>query len=87
MRRVAVLGSGSWGTALAVHLGRIGHEVRLWARDAALAAEIAERRANAVYLPDTLLPDSVLVTELFRRTAVAPSCEWRLRMYRRARRS
>jgi glycerol-3-phosphate dehydrogenase (NAD(P)+) len=63
MRRVAVLGSGSWGTALAVHLGRIGHEVRLWARDAALAAEIAERRANAVYLPDTLLPDSVLVTE------------------------
>lgn len=63
MRRVAVLGAGSWGTALAVHLGRVGHEVRLWARDPALAAEIAERRANAVYLPDTLLPDSVMVTE------------------------
>ena len=62
-RRVAVLGAGSWGTALAVHLGRIGHEVRLWARDPALASEIAERRANAVYLPDTLLPASVMVTE------------------------
>jgi glycerol-3-phosphate dehydrogenase (NAD(P)+) len=63
MRRVTVLGAGSWGTALAVLLGRIGHEVRLWARDSALAADIAERRANAVYLPDTLLPDSVLVTD------------------------
>lgn len=63
MRRVTVLGAGSWGTALAVHLGRVGHEVRLWARDAALASEIAKRRANAVYLPDVLLPDSVMVTE------------------------
>src|SRR5437867_2495445 len=63
MHRVAVLGAGSWGTALAVHLGRVGHDVRLWARDAALASDIAERRANAVYLPDVSLPDSVLVTD------------------------
>ena len=34
-------GAGSWGTALAVHLARVGHDVRLWARDAALADEIA----------------------------------------------
>ena len=64
MRRVSVLGAGSWGTALAVHLGRIGHEVRLWARDPALASDITERRANAVYLPDVSLPDSVLVTDV-----------------------
>jgi glycerol-3-phosphate dehydrogenase (NAD(P)+) len=63
MRRVTVLGAGSWGTALAVHLGRIGHDVRLWARDPSLAAEISERRANAVYLPDISLPDSVTVTD------------------------
>ena len=62
MQHVAVLGAGSWGTALAVHLGRIGHDVRLWARDPALAADIAARRANAVYLPDVSLPDSVTVT-------------------------
>ena len=62
MRRVTILGAGSWGTALAVHLGRIGHDVHLWARDGALAAEIAERRANAVYLPDISLPASVTVT-------------------------
>lgn len=62
MRRVTVLGAGSWGTALAVHLGRVGHHVSLWARDHALATEVAQRRANAVYLPDVLLPEQVTVT-------------------------
>jgi glycerol-3-phosphate dehydrogenase (NAD(P)+) len=62
MRAVAVLGAGSWGTALAVHLGRVGHDVRLWARDRALAEEMTERRANAVYLPDVSLPANVSVT-------------------------
>jgi glycerol-3-phosphate dehydrogenase len=50
-----VLGAGSWGTALAVHLGRIGHDVRLWARDPALVDEMIVRRANATYLPDVPL--------------------------------
>jgi glycerol-3-phosphate dehydrogenase (NAD(P)+) len=62
MRSVAVVGAGSWGTALAVHLGRIGHEVRLWARDPALVDDMTSRRANAVYLPDIVLPDAVSVT-------------------------
>lgn len=61
-RRVTVLGAGSWGTALAVHLGRIGHEVRLWARDGATVADMQWRRANVVYLPDVLLPESVVPT-------------------------
>lgn len=63
MRTVAVLGAGSWGTALAVHLGRIGHQVRLWAREPATAAAISSRRANAVYLPDVTLPSVVDVTD------------------------
>jgi glycerol-3-phosphate dehydrogenase (NAD(P)+) len=62
-RHVAVLGAGSWGTALAVHLGRRGHDVRLWARDATLAADVQRRRANAVYLPDVGLPEAVRVTD------------------------
>jgi len=62
MRAVTILGAGSWGTALAVHLGRVGHDVRLWARDEALAREMDRRRANAVYLPDATLPASVAVT-------------------------
>jgi len=59
MRTVAILGAGGWGTALAVHLGHIGHDVRLWARDAALAEDMTVRRANAVYLPDVVLPPKV----------------------------
>ncbi|HEV3141298.1 MAG TPA: 2-dehydropantoate 2-reductase N-terminal domain-containing protein, partial [Vicinamibacterales bacterium] len=62
MRTVTVLGGGSWGTALAVHLGRQEHAVRLWARDPALVDEMASLRFNANYLPDVMLPASVLVT-------------------------
>jgi glycerol-3-phosphate dehydrogenase (NAD(P)+) len=61
IRQVAIIGSGSWGTALAVHLARVGHEVRLWARDPALAADVQARRVNAVYLPGVVLPDGVRV--------------------------
>lgn len=58
----AVLGAGSWGTALAVHLGTNGHRVRLWGRDAALVREMCARRANPTYLPDIVFPESVLPT-------------------------
>jgi glycerol-3-phosphate dehydrogenase (NAD(P)+) len=61
-RTVAVLGAGSWGTALAVHLGRVGHDVLLWARDPVLVGEMRARRANAVYLPDVTLPPNITVT-------------------------
>jgi glycerol-3-phosphate dehydrogenase (NAD(P)+) len=56
MTHAAVLGAGGWGTALAVHLARLGHPVRLWARDGALAREMRGRRANAIYLPDVHFP-------------------------------
>src|SRR6195256_744114 len=59
---VAVLGAGSWGTALAVHLSGVGHDVRLWARDQALADDMSAHRANHVYLPDVTLPATVFVT-------------------------
>lgn len=61
VRSVAVLGAGSWGTALAIHLAGIGHQVRLWARDGDLAADMERRRANAVYLPDMPFPESLSV--------------------------
>lgn len=59
---VAVLGAGAWGTTLAWMLAREGRTVRLWARRAELAAELANRRENRDYLPGTLLPDRVRVT-------------------------
>jgi glycerol-3-phosphate dehydrogenase (NAD(P)+) len=69
---VAVLGGGSWGTALATHLARAGHAIRLWVREEALAREIAERRQNARYLPEVSLPDGIAVsTDLGRSVEAA----------------
>jgi glycerol-3-phosphate dehydrogenase (NAD(P)+) len=59
MGHVAVIGSGSWGTALAVHLACVGHDVKLWGRDATLVGEMAARRANPVYLPDISFPSGL----------------------------
>ena len=60
--RAAVLGAGSWGTALAVHLGGAGHEVTLWGRDRSLIESIAVSRRNATYLSELTLPERVLPT-------------------------
>ncbi len=60
--RAVVLGAGSWGTALAVQLGSVGHQVSLWGRDAALMAAMADRRANPTYLPDVTFPAPVRPT-------------------------
>jgi glycerol-3-phosphate dehydrogenase (NAD(P)+) len=60
--RIAVLGAGGWGTALANHLALLGHDVGLWARDPALVRDMIARRANAVYLPDVVLLPSVKPT-------------------------
>jgi glycerol-3-phosphate dehydrogenase (NAD(P)+) len=57
-----VLGAGSWGTALAIHLGSMGHDAALWGRDAALLHAMAERRANPTYLPDVTFPAPVRPT-------------------------
>jgi glycerol-3-phosphate dehydrogenase (NAD(P)+) len=59
---IAVVGAGSWGTALAIHLARQGRTARLWARDPALAREIIARGENARYLPGLALPPGVRVT-------------------------
>lgn len=60
---IAVLGAGGWGTALAVHLVRTGHDAWLWGRDPALVSELRARRANAVYLPDITFPQHLKVTD------------------------
>ena len=58
-RSVGVLGGGSWGTALAALLAKKGHQVRLWAREPEVVAEIQEFRENRTFLPGFLLPDNL----------------------------
>jgi glycerol-3-phosphate dehydrogenase (NAD(P)+) len=59
---IAVIGAGSWGTALAVHLARGGARVRLWARSREIVEAIGARRRNPWYLPDVDLPSGVEAT-------------------------
>lgn len=55
--QIAVLGAGSWGTALAMQLARNGQQVVLWGRDAELIAEIRDGHENRRYLPGIRMPD------------------------------
>ena len=58
-RSVAVLGAGSWGTALAVQAARNGLQTTLWGRDATQIAQLRATRRNARYLPDLELPPAL----------------------------
>jgi 1-acyl-sn-glycerol-3-phosphate acyltransferase len=61
LRRAAVIGAGSWGTAVAVLLSRGGLEVQLGCRTAEQAAELEETRTNERYLPGIDLPEAMQV--------------------------
>lgn len=60
--KIAVIGAGGWGTALAGALGQRHSEVILWARKTETARQISETRENGAFLPGVRLPDSVSVT-------------------------
>jgi glycerol-3-phosphate dehydrogenase (NAD(P)+) len=62
MSKVAVLGAGSWGTALGKALADHGHEVWLWARSAEMANRLSAERENNPYLPGIKLPPSLFPT-------------------------
>lgn len=62
VQRIAVLGAGAWGTALALAAARAGRQVTLWCRRPEQAAALADSRENAAYLPGVTLPESVTIT-------------------------
>lgn len=62
MPRLAVLGAGAWGTALAIHLSRCGHTVALLAHSKARAEALVAAGENTDYLPGVPLPDNLTVT-------------------------
>ncbi len=62
MKRLAVIGGGSWGTALAIHLAGLGRPVVLWVFEEDLARQMSTTRENSVFLPGFMLPESLEVT-------------------------
>jgi glycerol-3-phosphate dehydrogenase (NAD(P)+) len=61
--RIAILGAGAWGSALALSLSpRGGHHLSLWAHDPEHAAQLAATRENPRYLPGFTLPPEIVVT-------------------------
>ena len=57
--KIAVVGGGSWGTALAWLLAERGHRIALWAYEAEVVSAINKRRENPAYLPGVSLPDTL----------------------------
>src|SRR5690606_1661779 len=62
IRCIAVVGAGSWGTALAIQLCRAGLDTKLWGRDRAAIDRMRAERRNARYLPEATFPDRLEVT-------------------------
>ncbi len=62
MERVAVVGAGSWGTALAVMLAQKGLTVRMWSCEQDVVQEIKQNKTNQKYLPELVLPSNIVVS-------------------------
>ena len=67
MSRIAIIGAGAWGTALAIVLGRERtqhphHTLRLWTNEPEVAESVANTRINELFLPGFVLPESVSAT-------------------------
>ncbi len=59
---VGVIGAGAWGTALAIHAARAGHETVLWAREADVVRDVNEARENKIFLPGFEVPEKLSAT-------------------------
>nr|MCH9643577.1 glycerol-3-phosphate dehydrogenase [Gammaproteobacteria bacterium] len=60
---IAVIGAGSWGSALALHLARNGNAVKLWAYAPELVRQLLQTRINKDYIPDIVFPDAIEICE------------------------
>lgn len=63
MSTIAILGAGSWGTAVAIHLAQQGYPVHLWAHDPQHVSDMQQHGANQRYLPEIPFPPTLLPTK------------------------
>jgi glycerol-3-phosphate dehydrogenase (NAD(P)+) len=70
MSLIALIGAGSWGSSLAVILGKNGHQIRLWTFEPDLAIEINQTHRNSLYLPEAFFPPTVRASNSLRECLV-----------------
>ncbi len=70
---IAVLGAGSWGTALAIHLADAKHDVLLWGNEPEHIQLISKQRCNQQFLPDVSFPDSLQLTDSLEQALASPA--------------
>lgn len=68
--KIAILGSGSWGTAIALHLARAGHNIALWNRSQEKVEQMNAARCNVQYLPDFSFPENLQLTSSIEKAIV-----------------
>lgn len=70
---VTVVGAGSWGTALAIHMASAGSEVTLWGNEPGHMARLQQERCNQQYIPDIPFPDTLKVQADLERALTSAS--------------
>lgn len=70
---IVVLGAGSWGTALAIHLANSGHDVLLWGNEPEHIQLLSEQRCNQQFLPDVHFPDRLQLTDNIEQALASPA--------------
>ena len=61
--RIVILGAGSWGSAMAIHLSGKKHQIKVYVRNTEHCKRLDETRKNPAYLPDVLLPEEIIFTD------------------------
>lgn len=70
---IAVLGAGSWGTALAIHLANSGHDVLLWGNEPEHMQLLSEQRCNQQFLPGVSFPETLQITASLEQALASPA--------------
>ena len=67
MRKIAIIGSGSWGVALAIHLAKMGHKIKMWSYSQE-EAELINKEKKCKFLPKAEIPENIECTNSFEET-------------------
>lgn len=65
MKKIAIIGSGSWGVALAIHLAKLGNEVRIWSF-AKEEADLINNEKKCKFLPEITIPEGIVCTTFYK---------------------